>query len=362
MKTLLICLTVFTGFFLTSCKEEVNLISDYKETAVVYGLLDKNDSIHMIRINRAFIGPGNALTFAAEPDSNYFKSVDARIIEKVAGIKTNEWELLDTTIYDKETNGIFYAPEQTLYYFKEPSLNENATYELHIDINNGQFQISSETNLVKGITLEIPNTFKFSDGPGEYVTSSISVDVGTSYQIDLTLTLAFHELIEEDTVNRGEIQWKIEEQACNPNETIPFSLDGETFYQLIKNATCDNGDPSISERIFKGITVTATGAAEEFYNYILANQPSSSLAQSKPTYTNLTATGGHPVIGIFSSRETHRSFHPFIHQLLPNLRLIDDNSTEELCEGSITTLACKFCSDHPTDNSSGNEKSYACPN
>jgi hypothetical protein len=71
---------LLTGmFFFTSCNEEVNLIGGFEETAVIYGLLDQSDSLHYIKINRAFIGPGNSLDIAQIPDSNYFDQVDAKI-------------------------------------------------------------------------------------------------------------------------------------------------------------------------------------------------------------------------------------------------------------------------------------------
>ena len=53
---------------LNSCNEKVKLVGNFQETAVVYGLLDQADSLHYIKINRAFIGPGNALEIAQIPD------------------------------------------------------------------------------------------------------------------------------------------------------------------------------------------------------------------------------------------------------------------------------------------------------
>ena len=46
---------------INSCNEKVKLVGNFQETAVVYGLLDQADSLHYIKINRAFIGPRNAL-------------------------------------------------------------------------------------------------------------------------------------------------------------------------------------------------------------------------------------------------------------------------------------------------------------
>ena len=79
------------------------------------------------------------------------------------------------------------------------------------------------------------------------------------------------------------------------------------------------------------------------------NEPSSSLAQTKPTFTNLTATNGHPVVGIFSARQSVVVYKPFINsQNQLNVSCINSPSREELCTG-ITTSGLLFCSDHPAD-------------
>ena len=80
-------------FFLTvcslwSCNEKIDLIGDFRETAIVYGLLDHSDSLHYIKITRAFIGPGNALEIAQIADSSYFNTVEATIEEIEDGVVT----------------------------------------------------------------------------------------------------------------------------------------------------------------------------------------------------------------------------------------------------------------------------------
>jgi hypothetical protein len=105
---------------------------------------------------------------------------------------------------------------------------------------------------------------------------------------------------------------------------------------------------------------TITGGAEEFYNYITVNKPSSGLAQSKPSYTNLSVTNGKRVVGIFSSRQTLKIFKPFYTSpQQAYIRAIDKKSTRELCQGPITGTYL-FCSNHPGDNIVNQEESYAC--
>jgi hypothetical protein len=93
---------------------------------------------------------------------------------------------------------------------------------------------------------------------------------------------------------------------------------------------------------------------------MVVNKPTSSLAQSKPTYTNLSVTNDKRVVGIFSSRQTLKIFKPFyVSTAQAYIRAIDKKSTRELCQGSITGML-KFCSNHPGDNVINQEEPFAC--
>ena len=118
MKYLSYFVLSFALTFLISCSEEINLNGDFKETAVVYGLLDHADSLHFVKITRAFIGPGNPIELAKIPDSNYFDQVDVTVSEYVNDLLTRTWVLKDTVVHNKDIDGAFYAPEQKVYYFQ----------------------------------------------------------------------------------------------------------------------------------------------------------------------------------------------------------------------------------------------------
>jgi len=361
----LICLFLY---MLSSCSEKVELVGNFEETAVVYGLLDQADTLHYIKITRAFIGPGNALEIAQIPDSSYFNKVEATISEYLNGILKRKWLLRDTILDNKDPNGVFYAPEQKVYYFKTmptgfngviqnstnpqmTSLNPQAIYKIDIVLNDGAFSVSGETELVRGITgSNIQNSnlnLKFADDVGEYKSTGITVSsTGNSFVLNTQLKIAFNEW--ENTTKLGKsFIWNLGEADVQPSTSKVFTANGETFYDLIKT-NCTNNS-SITKRTFIGVTIKITGGAEELYNYIAVNKPSSGLAQSKPSYTNLTVTNGKRVIGIFSSRQTVEIVYPFyVSPQLPNSRALDRNSTRELCNGPITGLYW-FCSNHPGD-------------
>lgn len=364
---------------LVSCNEKIDLLGDYQETAVVYGLLDHADSLHYVKITRAFIGPGSAVDLAQISDSSYFNQVDARVIEVIGGVETRTWILKDTLINDKDTNGAFYAPSQKVYYFKTlptgvnesqqispnpsfTSLNKDATYKLEIDIDNGKFQVNGITTLVKGLTSPSNSqnfTLKFANNPGSYVSAGVAAvnTFGNAYVVNTQLKVIYNEYIGVNKTVRS-FDWKLGEASILPGESRTFTAYGQTFYELVKkNAT---PDPSITRRTFEGIEFTITGGHEELYNYMVVNAPSSSLSQSKPTYTNLTVTNNKRVVGIFSSRQTLKFYRPFFtNSAQAYIRAIDKKSTRELCQGPITGLLL-FCSNHPGDNVVNAEEDYAC--
>ena len=381
MMKYIIALVTFA--ILYSCNEKIDLIGDFKETAVVYGLLDHSDSMHYVKITRAFIGPGNALEIAQIEDSSYFDAVDATIEEIQGGSVLRTWTLKDTLIENKDTNGVFYAPFQKVYYFKTlpttisssgafgtiqtspnemmSSLNPDNQYRLKAVINSGEFEVTGTTSLVNGLTTTASSqnfTFKFAEDPAKYRSTSVTIsNTGNSHVVNAELGIRIAEYIATDASVKT-IGWRIGESDVLPNTSKTFSANGITFYNLVNSNVTD--DALIDERNFLGFEVTVTGGSEDLNNYITVNQPSSSLAQNKPTYTNLEVTNDYRVIGIFSSIQTIKTYRPFyISPQQAFIRAIDKKSTRELCEGEITGLL-KFCSKHPADNVLGNEESFAC--
>jgi hypothetical protein len=378
MKKIIGSLMLLT-ILISSCNEKINLVGDFQETAVIYGLLDQADTLHYIKITRAFIGPGDAMQIAQIADSSYFDQVDATITEELNGNVTRTWQLKDTLIQDKNTNGVFYGPIQKVYYFKtlatgqnevqvispnpyETSLHKDAIYKLKVILNNGEFEVNGETELASGLTTTASSqnfTFKFSDNPGEYVSTSVAASsTGNCFVVNTKLEIEYNEYIGNNKTLKS-FDWNLGEVDVVPNSSRTYVALGETFYNLMKTNVVV--DPQITRRTFQGIRITLVGGAEELYNYMVVNKPSSTLAQTKPTYTNLSVSNGKRVIGIFSSRQTITSFKPFfVGAGQAYLRAIDKKSTKELCTGPITGLLL-FCSDHPGDNVLNLEEPYACP-
>lgn len=349
-----------TGLVFNSCNEDIDLLDSGEETAVVYGLLNSADSIHYIKINKAFLTNDNSLVTASIADSNYFNQVDVVIKEVIAGAVTRTWNLQDTTIENKEP-GVFYYPQQKLYYFKTTSQNKllaepNVEYIMEASINNGAFVISGKTQIVSGMAISNPQfngSFSFAQNNVElngYKNYTLNFNAGKSKRLEVNLQIIIDEHFNGNPVQKS-FMWRvgtIDENGLNtgtPNKSM--SINGELFYNAIKQNVTN--DPSIDRRRLRSIYVVLTGASEDLNKYLTVNQPSSSLAQNKPTFTNLTATNGRKVIGIFSSRNTVYNYLRDTDMAGSGLRrVIDQNSVKELCQGAITGNLL-FCSTHPGD-------------
>lgn len=351
---------IFGTVIISSCNEEVDMIGDFEETAVVYGLLDKSENVHFIKITRAFIGPGNSLEIAQIPDSSYFNQIDATITERINGTQTRVWTLQDTIVENKDTQGVFYAPTQKLYYFTTTSnapLDNNGIYTLDISVNGGEFEVQASTEIISGISTTADNQnfrFDFVKDPGVFQQKSISVDGGNGYVVNTSLQVYFKEFITGVDTTLSSFKWTLGEYNVTPGKSQGFNIPGQTFYDLMAANVTNN--PSINKRQMYSVKLIVTSGAENLYNYMSVNQPSSSLAQSKPTYTNLTATNGHKVVGIFSSRYTYVIEKFFINQSNNTLRMMAPKSVAELCTGAITGNLF-FCSQHVGDIGT----SYQCP-
>jgi hypothetical protein len=179
---------------------------------------------------------------------------------------------------------------------------------------------------------------------------------GNGTRFNFNLAFHYNEIDANNVSYSKSFDWNIGEFMSNNSANVTAVAEGQLFYQLVKNNVAE--DNTIVKREHTHFLITLVAGSEELHNFISANQPTTSLAQNKPSYTNLE--GG---IGIFSSRYTVRTIKYFINPDFLNWRSLDQRSTKELCEGQFTGLL-NFCSSHTQDsnpNLPGNPQTFICP-
>lgn len=355
----------------TSCNEEIDFTSNAIETPIVFCLLDQADTIHYMKITRTFSGDNNAVEISQIPDSSYYQNVEITVTEISNGTVSRTWSTEDAanfihdTILTNKEPGAFYYPQQRVYYFKtSPTspLIAGRTYKLDINVNDGEYHVTSETGLVSGVSITSPSTlgsYSFVttvNGQLAYNNASVKASVGGAKIIDARLEVFFDEYYNGVPVEKSFV-WKLGELNGDDitGASVTFKANGGSFYNLIKSNATNDGN--IDKRELSRIRLTITGGSDELSKYILVNQPSSSLAQNKPTFSNLTVSDGRKAVGLFSARsKVVQEKLNWVNQPGYN-RAIDYKSVKELCTGTITG-GLLFCSDHPVDIANG--ESYIC--
>lgn len=297
-------------FLFGSCSTDVDLYADFKDITIVYGLLDINKDTNYVKINRAFLGYGDANEIAMIPDSsNYPGKLDAKIIEYRSSASGNNYEktreyVLDTiTIHDKEP-GTFYSPDQLVYYTtgKIHNNSDHYKYRYDLEIDRGDTVITASTDIVGGSQFAIvPNILNFSSmvdlGKLRWIgcpNSSIYEIVLRFYYTEVSPTL--------DSVQHC-VNWSL---GTHPE--VSLQCENGVYFIHYKaamffgNLANEIGDDSLTlnvQRIFyePSVEVEITAGGSELYNYITVNGSNSSIVQTIPEYTNIN--GGY---GVFSSR------------------------------------------------------------
>jgi hypothetical protein len=298
MKKILFTISIFIGVLFFGCSTDFDINANWKDITIVYGLLNQKDSIHYIKINKAFLGEGDILTMAQNPDSSsYGNNLEVRIDEYDGNSFQKSFYLDTTTVYNKEP-GVFYYPKQILYKFVG-TLNENFEYRLFIKNKLTGKEITSKTILVKNFSISSPNT-GIAFNPAYNNFSPIKVKWypainGKRYQVFLRFTYSERPLAATDSVfnsidyNIGTIQ-----SSSISSDDIILEYYGQSFYDFLYSKLTK--DQTLYRWASKA-EVFIYVAGSELNTYMEVTEPSSSIVQEKPSYTNIN--GG---IGIYSCR------------------------------------------------------------
>ena len=120
-RLLFIPLAIATlAVLINSCETEVDLEAPYKSTAVIVGILDLRVDTQFVRINRTYLGSGDANIYAGIRDSVEYAQgeVEAWLIKLQNGNAIDSIQLLYTEKPSRDP-GVFYNTNVAFYYTTE---------------------------------------------------------------------------------------------------------------------------------------------------------------------------------------------------------------------------------------------------
>lgn len=310
---LILILAGIALLLLNGCKEEpFNPRADWKDISIIYGLLDPADETHYVRINKAFLGPGNAVIWAQNPDSIYYplEDIDAKVIQyNTNGKAVNTYSLTPIELEDKE-QGVF-AKKNIVYQFtKKISLREESGHTYNIEIVNNKTgkTITSEKN----IPLVNFSMYRgINRGPAEFdpqkTAQTLNLDpISNCRSFDAYYVFYYGEAPAgtRDTAlySIDSLVWHMASTTVSKNATdAKITYNPQSFYAFLKTELPD--EPNKTWRIVRNTNKTIIwGGDETLFYYVNVNKPSGVVTE-RPEYTNLiSTTNDDDVFGIFCSR------------------------------------------------------------
>jgi hypothetical protein len=303
-------IAILLAGFMYSCSTKLNIDAPYKETTVVYGLLDQLDTATYIKINKAFLGVADAYTMAKAYDSSNYPNILTVQLQQISMVTGS---LVKTITLSRDSSiakpsGTFSSPEQILYKTKA-RLDSSCQYNLVITNNKTHAPpVTGSTQLISNFSISIP----YGGSPGNLsfgnaVTPQRIEWVSATNGVVYTITLRFYYYEQDITtkaITKKHLDWIMPNQIApigGPGQTMYLDIPGATFFQFLKSelsplnsntnrfiATADSA--SIVDLIFDIGT-------QDLNTYISVSQPTNSITQSQPQYTDISNGWG-----LFSAR------------------------------------------------------------
>ena len=304
-----------------SCSTDVDIYADYKDTAILYGLLNARADTNYVKITRAFCGtndnPINAFEAAIVSDSsNYPGKLDV-FIEELKSSADQSYQptgrrfYLDTiTIHNKEA-GLFYAPHQKLYYtterFNTNSEGAQYRYRIHVVKPDGDL-VTAETGVVDGdINISTANV-SFQSAPSNQSSSLIFSSTEEAVLYEFGMQFNYWEVHPGQPMVKKEISWGYGpktlseyEKVANVDNIYRFYYSVNTMFNILESVigndtVWDVNHPNVT-RYIDDFVVFVSAAGEEFNNYYQYAQTMQNGLGYSTDYSAID--GGY---GLFSSR------------------------------------------------------------
>ncbi|MDA3820157.1 MAG: hypothetical protein PF590_06850 [Candidatus Delongbacteria bacterium] len=316
----------------TSCEEEVDVNADWKNIPVVYGLLNQNDSVHYIKLNKAFLGDASAINMAQESDSLFYDDAEVYINQIINGQISKRLNFVAVDTIPKP-EGLFANDRNSIYVYegKIQALNNSGnpyTYELHVNIPSANKHCTSAIELISGARIVDPssireialNSYDIGSVNAKYETG----ENGRIYQ--MVFRFYYLEVTNEgDTIKDCppiEIYWPVT-IVVGAGSQIGLEFPVEKFYDILLDSIQENENLTRLVRYPKSVSFTLHAADENFQIYSSLSEPAAGVVQEKPFFTNINNG-----VGLFAARLTKQTFNKVSNPTISTLA--NDTITEHL--------------------------------
>ena len=277
------------GLVLTSCDNDLVVTAPWKDIPVTYGILTPVDSIHFVRIEKAFLDPNtSAEEIARIPDSLYYDNLDAAIVDVSAGMRY-QLEEVDATLegYPRD-EGVFAETPNILYKVLQDDikLTSGRAYRLEFSRGDNLPLVTAEVEQVEPATIKrpVPNTELRFNYDNDFKVLWEQADNGFFYDVSLLINYDEWPTGDPLDVEALTLEWELGRNITG-NEAEVLGIE---FYEYLASQL--EADPGISRRLI-GIDCLVRSGGEELYTFRtiqLANSGITGAGGELPTFTNLS--------------------------------------------------------------------------
>ena len=287
---------------LSSCDVEFSPNADWKEVPVVYCVLDQDDSLSWVRVERCYLTEGDIHSGASVSDS--FNYPEGAL--QVSILAYNWGQLVDSIPFQYTTvdrpEGNFVSEGQPVYCaVTKNRLRDGYTYELRVRrTSDNSILARAATNLLvkaEGSLLLKPRqgaAFGFS------VTRNCPIEWramknGRLYQP----MVRFYYVYKYLGYDTQYVDLPCSMRLCTPPYTSTYTIQypRSAFLTALKEHFAGDTNTKIYPEIFD---IYIYGCNEELYAYLYSESSASGIDQSHSVYSNIE--GG---LGVFAARRTH---------------------------------------------------------
>ena len=307
-KTFTIGLICAVASILLSQCRDIELMADYKDITISYGILNVNDDIHYFKIYRGFLTNGNANEAAGVWDNIYYPvdSIEVRLEEYRNG-KIVRSAVLDTTTAIPREPGYFPNPKQLLYY-SDWKLDKDAVYRLVIHRLTSGDEVYAETLMVGDLEITNPKYNWNMNLEQNYTIKFYQAENAAMYDVYLTF---YYIEVDNGTgvIEHKQLSKRLNGdyiRAATSSEVTFNSFIPKTFFTTIIQAIETN--PSVTRYIdaidgnpYRCIRLTVWAGDQNYLMYREVATPSSSVVQNSLEYTNFISEN-ESAYGLLGSR------------------------------------------------------------
>ena len=287
-----------------TCDNELDLTTPWEDIPVVYGLLSIEDTVHYVRVEKAFLdAETSALELATIADSIYYGPEVTVSLRRESTGQTFEMDRIDgATVGIPRAEGIFANTPNIIYALDAEVIDLQANEQVTLIIDRpGAGEATATTTMLgvvdkgaNGPPAVAGNAVTFTEN-GVQTFSLRTTEAARVYETKMLIRV--REFV--NGISQGDklIEWQLESQIRaddNDQSSIFYDVDNNGFFSALSSGL--EVDSDIERDIVELVYIIIGGSQEldDFLSISSANTGITS-AQERPTFSNLE--GGEGIFG-----------------------------------------------------------------